>query len=523
MILFQRNVSIAAHLRKLIDSLQEIAKAAGHKQPLFIAIDQENGRATRIKPPIAAQLPGSMALGATGDPQNVTNIAGASAEMLKSFGINMTYACVADVNSEPKNPVIGVRSFSDDPETVGTFVTAQFKAYQEKGVVPCVKHFPGHGDTAVDSHFGLPDIGKSRAELDSCELLPFRMAVKEGVDAVMKAHIALPGLEDTAENVDKHLPASLNPHAISILRKEMGFHGLILSDCLEMDGVRATYGVASAAVMALKVYSSRLNCVEETERCKAGTDCVIICHTLSAQISAIEAVKKAIRSGELSQEVIEKSIKRVQVLKTKYLSAPNPSPSDSFWTELYSRQYALAADTYSRSTTVVRSSPGVVPLRPSPDSSVIFLYASEVDLRGEMVAVGEHAKESNTKDQATYLQTLRSSYPAIDPMSFSSRASLSPEEESRIEKADTVILATQNANLSPYRKEMGLRLGKKLGDKLVVIATCDPYDFLEDEVEVKNYIAIYEPSVEAFEAASKTLFGKIKATGKLPVKIRKTR
>lgn len=256
MILFLRNVSTATQLTELTTSLQEIAAASGHEQGLFIAIDQENGLVTRIKPPVAAQLPGSMALGATGDASNAFKIASATAETLKAFGINMNYAPIADVNSEPKNPVIGVRSPSDDPETVGRLVSAQVKGLSEGGILPCVKHFPGHGDTAVDSHFGLPVIAKSKAELDACELVPFRRAVVEGVESVMTAHIAMPGIGDPSLGEDhpsKKVPASLNSDAIKILRDEMKFDGMIVSDCLEMDGVRATFGTEKGAVMALKV------------------------------------------------------------------------------------------------------------------------------------------------------------------------------------------------------------------------------------------------------------------------------
>lgn len=330
-ILFQRNVSDGAQLSSLTTSLQELAKEA--VDPLFIAIDQENGLVTRIKAPIAAQMPGSMALGATGDASNAFKVASATAEVLKSFGINMNYAPIADINSEPKNPVIGVRSPSDDPETVGRFVSAQIKGLQQGGIVPCVKHFPGHGDTAVDSHYGLPVISKSKVELETCELVPFRRAVAEGVASVMTAHISMPGIGES------ELPASLSPDAIKILREEMKYGGLIVSDCLEMDGVRATYGTEKSAVMALK----------------AGTDCVMICHTMSAQVGAIEQVVQAVMAGELSQEVIQKSVDRVANVKTRFLSKSSSSAVD------FEAQETLASEIYAKSTTVVRSEPGAIP------------------------------------------------------------------------------------------------------------------------------------------------------------------
>jgi beta-N-acetylhexosaminidase len=255
-ILFSRNVESGTQLRKLTADLQSIARSAGHPQDLLIAIDQENGLITRLKPPVAPQLPGPMALGATKDPSNAFKVAIATAEILKDFGISMNYAPIADINSEPKNPVIGVRSFSDDPETVGRFVSAQIRGFQKAGIIPCVKHFPGHGDTDVDSHFGLPVINKRKADMDACELIPFRRAVAEGVDAVMTAHIVIPEIGHSSSKVSdtmSKLPASLNPDVINILRGEMKYGGLVVSDCLEMDGVRVPYGTETAAVMALKV------------------------------------------------------------------------------------------------------------------------------------------------------------------------------------------------------------------------------------------------------------------------------
>jgi len=141
----------------LTSDLQAIAKEAGYKQPLFIGIDQENGLITRIKEPTAAQLPGPMALAATGDVKDAYDVGLATAKTLKTYGINFNYAPVADVNSEPKNPVIGVRSPSDDPELVGRIVSAQSRGLRNGGVIACVKHFPGHGDTAIDSHFWVSD------------------------------------------------------------------------------------------------------------------------------------------------------------------------------------------------------------------------------------------------------------------------------------------------------------------------------------------------------------------------------
>ncbi|KAF8865716.1 putative beta-N-acetylglucosaminidase [Acephala macrosclerotiorum] len=496
-ILFLRNVSTASQLLSLTNSLQATARDSGHKQGLFIAIDQENGLVTRIKAPVAAQMPGPMALGAAGDTEDAYKVATATAEILKSFGINMNYAPVADVNSEPKNPVIGVRSPSDDPETVARFVSAQVKGLSEGGVVPCVKHFPGHGDTAIDSHYGLPVITKSRVELDACELVPFRRAVVENVDAVMTAHIALPGISPSRKNV----PASLNPDAIKILRDEMKYDGMIVSDCLEMDGVRATFGTEKSAVMALK----------------AGTDCVMICHTMSAQVGAIEKVIQAVRDGELSQKAIEASVKRVEALKSKYMAntKPIPTPSLDQADSRNKRQEAMAAEVYAKSTTLVRSEPGALPISKLV-KKIVFVSPGKTPAGGGAVDSGEEkTRESYTP--ATYINVLQRHNPNIIEIRFYDGTPLSAEEEKHIFEADTVILATRNASLSPYQKEFGLSLGKKLGKNLIVVATCDPYDFLEEKNEIKNYITIYEPTIPSFKSAADVIFGFNKPLGKLPV------
>lgn len=174
-----------------------------------------------------------MALGATYASELAKEVGTVTGETLRLFGINMNYAPVCDINSEPLNPVIGVRSFGDHPGLVGRLACATAQGLREQKVVPSVKHFPGHGDTAVDSHYGLPVISKTREQLDKCELRPFRRAIAEGIEAVMTAHISLPSVDDS------HLPATLSAKALNILRKDMNYDGMVITDCLEMDGIRA--------------------------------------------------------------------------------------------------------------------------------------------------------------------------------------------------------------------------------------------------------------------------------------------
>ncbi|KAL3424922.1 beta-N-acetylglucosaminidase [Phlyctema vagabunda] len=500
-ILFQRNVSTASQLLDLTKSLQGLAQSAGHDQPLFISIDQENGLVTRIKEPIAAQLPGPMALAATGDPKNAYDVASATAATLKGFGINMNYAPIADVNSEPENPVIGVRSFSDNPDTVGRFVSAQVRGLRDGGIVPCVKHFPGHGDTAVDSHYGLPEIIKSKQSLDSCELVPFRRAVAEGVESIMTAHIALPGLSDPrpGEELDK-LPASLNPVAIDILRKEMKYNGLIVSDCLEMDGVRATYGTEAGAVKALM----------------AGTDCVMICHTMASQVGAIERVVEAVKSGSLSQQDIEEKVERVRLLKKRYAENWNSLSKATISGNGYADQRDLAAKIYAQSTTLVRSEPGVIPISKSSELKTVFLSPVKDPLPSGVVESGIESTTQASK-LTSYIEAIRVHVPTAKNIHFNEDIVFPNDSWKDVAEADTVILATKNARLSRYQKDFAKKVSKTVGSRLIVIATCDPYDFMDDASEIKNYFTIYEPTVPAFKAAIDVIFGVSKARGVLPV------
>ncbi|OBT71020.1 hypothetical protein VF21_10127 [Pseudogymnoascus sp. 05NY08] len=502
-VLFQRNVESASQLLELTSSLQEIARSAGHDHGLLIAIDQENGLVTRIKPPIAAQLPGLMTLGATGDASSAFEIASATSEVLKSFGINMIYGPIADVNSEPKNPVIGVRSPSDDPEVVGRFVSAQIKAFKEGGIASCAKHFPGHGDTAVDSHVGLPVVSKNRAMLEACEFVPFRRAAVEGVDAIMTAHIAMPGISD--DDASKALPASLNSDAIKILREDMKYKGVIVCDCLEMDGVRATYGTEKGAVLAIK----------------AGTDSIMVCHTMSAQAGAIEHVVQAVKQGEISQETIQVSLNRVNELKRKYLPLSSTNLPVSIDVRATNKRHAaLASRMYARSTTVVRSAPGRLPISKSLTTKSVYLFPGKTPLGGGLGGGAVESGEVKTREsylKNAFLDLLETDNPLVHTIQYFDSRPLDQAEEDLIVQADVVVFSTRNANHSQYQKNLGLALGKKLGNKLIVVATCDPYDFLDDVETIKNYIAIYEPTPEAFKSAVDVIFGAIPASGVLPV------
>src|SRR5215470_15002556 len=293
-ILFSRNVRDARQVFELTRSLQQIAKEAGQRYPLFIAIDQENGIVQRLGE-AATILPGNMALGAIGSEEIAYEVARATGRELKTLGINMNLAPVVDVNNNPANPVIGVRSFGEDPQQVARLGAAMVKGYQAAGIISCLKHFPGHGDTAVDSHLALPTIPHTLERLETLELVPFRQGIEAGAESVMIAHVSFPALTQRDA-----LPATLSPAIIrGLLRKRLGFNGMILSDCMEMKAISETFGTERAAVMALQ----------------AGIDLVLVSHHYARQRESIEALL----AGELSSQAAQQAAERVLKLKAGYL------------------------------------------------------------------------------------------------------------------------------------------------------------------------------------------------------------
>lgn len=475
----------------MVFALQQEAKDAGHEHPLFIGIDQENGQVTRISPPIAPQLPGPMALGATHSPDLAHAVGRATGETLGVFGINMNYAPVCDVNSEPLNPVIGVRSPGDDPEFVGRFASAAARGLREEKVVPCVKHFPGHGDTAVDSHFSLPVIQKTRDQLERCELMPFRRAVAEGIESIMTAHIALPGIGD------QKLPATLSKDVLDILRKEMKYDGMVVTDCMEMDGIRATFGTEQGTVLALN----------------AGCDSVMICHTFSVQVASILKVREAVQSGIIDQSRLDEAYQRVMKLKSKMLSWDRALETDTL-SRLHGvnvRSEALAKEAYSQSVTLVRDQNGILPL--SGSSKLAFLFPGTKTPAGGAVD-GEGTSTPGTYHVDGFSSLLHKHNSAVSVVCYGEDG-LSKEQWTLVDAADAVIFFTLNARESPFQQALARSLSGRVRN-LMAVAGCNPYDFLEDST-IGTYLATYEPTVAAFEAATNVVFGVSHAKGALPV------
>jgi beta-N-acetylhexosaminidase len=281
--LFGYNVRDPAQLAELTAALR------AERPELLLSIDEEGGDVTRLEAQHGSSYPGNLALGAVDDVALTEAVAGAIAGELASAGVNLNLAPVADANTNPRNPVIGVRSFGSDPELVARHVAAFVTGTQRQGVAACAKHFPGHGDTAADSHRELPVVG---GDLEGA-LLPFRAAIAAGVRAVMPGHLLVPTLDDA--------PASLSPPILTgLLRGELRFEGLIVTDALEMAAVSATFGLEEAAVRALA----------------AGADSLGLGHDLHEE--AVErvhaAIVDAVRTGRIAEERLAEAAERVAAL-----------------------------------------------------------------------------------------------------------------------------------------------------------------------------------------------------------------
>ena len=293
-ILFARNATTAAEVGALARAIRRTAAECSRPAP-FLSIDHEGGRVVRAREGFTA-VPEMRAVGADG-PAEAARIGSLFARELRAAGIDVNFAPVVDVDSNPANPVIGARSFSRDPQQVGACAAAFIRAMQDGGVAACAKHFPGHGDTHVDSHLDLPVLPHGLDRLSAVELPPFRDAIAAGVASVMTAHVVF-------EALDPGVPATMSARAVDgLLRRDLGFGGVIFSDDLEMKAIADRMDFGEACVRALE----------------AGCDCLLVCHELDRQRAAIAAIAGAVRSGRLPHERIAQSHARLRALRSAFV------------------------------------------------------------------------------------------------------------------------------------------------------------------------------------------------------------
>ncbi|MFC6333984.1 glycoside hydrolase family 3 protein [Paenibacillus septentrionalis] len=478
-ILFSHNVQNKVQLGELVADLQhEFTTHTG--VPGFITIDQEGGRVTRM-PSDATNVPGAMAIASTGRPENAYAAGRITARELKALGINFNLAPVMDINNNPLNPVINVRSYGDSAEVVQEYGIAMMKGLLDGGVMSSLKHFPGHGDTNVDSHIGLPTIDKSLEELEALELRPFVEAIKQGAKAIMSAHILFPQIEKSG------VPGTMSYAIITeLLKQKLGFKGLVVSDCLEMDAIKRFYGTAKGALGAVK----------------AGVDLVFISHSPSVVKDAIHLIEDAVAAGDLEEAVIDRAVSNILKYKAE-VAAVTPPQYEVVGSDVHRRVNELM-----RTETICLVSGELVSVQAgSKDVLFIGSYSYRTDLASSSV---------NEEEQFAYYmgERLQNDYVAIDINPAAEQIQAVLEQAKGYQH---IVLGMFNGRENKGQLELANAL-VAAGCKVTVVALGRPYDLALIQGECAK-LAAFEYSRNAFASLVPVLTGEVLPTAALTIEL----
>ena len=475
---WSNNVNDPQQIAGLSNGVQDAALGQRLEVPSLVGIDQEGGIVARIGPP-ATELPGNMALGATRSATDAERAAEIIGTELEAMGISWNFAPVADVNVNPANPVIGVRSFSEDPGLAADLAAAQVRGYTGAGVAGAAKHFPGHGDTDVDSHTGIPTIDHTRAEWEQLDRPPFQAAIDAGVRAIMTAHIVVPSLDPSGD------PATLSkPILTGILRQEMGYDGVIITDALGMQGVRDKYGDARVPVLALK----------------AGADLLLMPPDLDL---AYHAVLGAVRTGELSKKRIRASVTRILELKWDLglVEDPYVDVADVPGVVGTPEHLADAQALTDRSTTLVEND-GTLPLDAAADQSVLVTGWGATTTQAVADRMAERGADTTVLETGT------------NP----TEAQLAAAEAAAAEHDVTVVLTYRAWQDTSAQQRALVRRLTATGKPVIAVGVREAHDVAWFP-DVPAYVATYSWTGVSVRSLVKVLYGEVDPTGKLPVTI----
>lgn len=474
-VLFASNVGTPAETTRLINEWQSAVVDAGGL-PMFITTDQEGGVIARLKDGFTT-LPAMMLLTATGDVSLAQRTGETLARELSAVGVNMNLGPVADLYTNLNNPIIGRRSFGSEPERTGQMLAGLVRGMQGGGVLATAKHFPGHGDTQHDSHTSLPIVAHSREELDRIELAPFKWTVAAGVEAVMVAHIWYP-----AYDPDEQMPASLSYNVVTgVLRQELGFTGLIMTDAIEMDAIDLTFTYPEASIRAVL----------------AGVDIIAFGANLSpqSQIAAMSGVVQAVRDGRITEARIDESVRRILDAKARYgiLDWQPLDPATADRRVNIGEGSALVRELFNAGVTIAYDQIGAVPVNPVTQRVSVIYPASRPAIRSECEVYSP---------SVTWLGVGES--PSADDIA---RASTTART------SDVAVVFTSNAAFDTAQQALVNALPP---EKTVAVALFSPFDW-QAFPGVAAYLTTYSPLPEAVPAACAVLFGAIPAQGSLPV------
>jgi len=476
------NVRNAAQLRELCAALQA---AAGGELPLLIAADQEGGQLLGLGAD-ATPFAGNMACGAAGDPGLTERVAAAIGRECRAVGVNVDYAPVCDLASNPANPGLGVRSFGSDPEGVAGHVAAFVRGLQGAGVAATLKHFPGKGEAAVDTHHELGLVAHPRERFEAVELRPFRAAIEAGARLVMSGHFAAPGLSGEAG-----LPATLASAVMDdLLRDALGFGGVTISDALDMKAL------AQGPLQVLDVIAAL----------RAGVDLLLDTPVGAARAQVEAALVHAVRRRLLDEATVRAALARIEALRRWVGGTTQPglevvgSPAHG----------ALAGELARRSITLVRDEAGRLPLRLAPDQRIAAVMPTPVDLT---------PADTSAFEAPGLATALRTQHPHVDEFVTGqppSAAEITALRE-RVRGYDLLVLGTISASLDPAQAELARALLGS-GVPTVTVALRTPFDltaYPAAETHLCTY-SILGPSLAALAAA---IFGRAPITGRLPAPI----
>jgi beta-N-acetylhexosaminidase len=471
----------------LINHMQALARV-----PLLITADFEGGVGYRYQG--ATRLPRAMAIGATGSEDLSYQAGRIAGEEARAIGVNVNFYPVVDVNNNPRNPIINIRSFGGDPKLVSRMARAYIRGFQGTGGMATAKHFPGHGDTSTDSHLELPSIDADRSRLDEVELPPFRAAIQEGVAGVMSAHIALPRVE--AEG----LPATLSKKMLTdLLRHDLGFAGIVFTDAMTMRGIAAHYPDGEAAVRAFE----------------AGAD--VILYPTSIEI-AFSALKQAAISGRVSATRLDESVRRILGAKARLGLDKNRFTDMGKLDQLLgSAEHQMTADKIIEAAiTLVRNEGRILPLKVAPEKNVLLITMVDNTEGWYGLIPG-----------STFSSELTRRHPKTTVVSVSDRTS--PAEFEMIKQLASmadIVITCGFIRVAAYKGSIDLSAGEvdllktlsKLKSPFAFVLYGSPY-LLSFVPELPTYVLTYEYYPGAEVAALKAILGEIKFRGKLPIEL----
>lgn len=483
------NIGDPAQVATLSNGLQRVARSLPGRIPLQISVDQEGGAlvARFGAASGATQMPGNMALGATGSAAAARRSASVIGTELAAVGVTQDYAPVADVNVNPNNPVIGIRSIGADPALVSDLVAAQVRGFHRGGVTAVAKHFPGHGDTGVDSHFGLPEVTHTRAQLETIDLPPFRAAIAAGVDTIMTAHVVLPAIHPG-------VPATMSRKILTgLLRKQLGFDGLIVTDALDMSGATATYPPDVAPVRALL----------------AGADQLLIPPQMD---TAYASVLRAVRDGVISKKRLNDSVHRILLHKLRHRLFDDPyvDPVAAGRVMGAPAHRAAAQAVSDRTTTLIENEAGLLPLVPGPRRVLVAGWGATTT-QSLATALAAHGATTEVLESGT-----TPTQEAVDAAVTAAR------------DADLVVVSTNNAyavdaatgepTAAAAAQTRLVRALLATGTPVVVAAVRNPYD-IASFPEAPTVLATYGYTASQLESLVRVLVGEARPSGRLPVAI----